>query len=114
MVERVKIWLADGVEVRIFTARVYPLGLVHTHDVYVPEQGIRQFGEYGLPTHNALTAYESVQAIRSWCKLHIGKVLPITCIKDFSMYELWDDRAVQVEANTGIAYVHPHSKETTP
>lgn len=32
---------------------------------------------------------------------HIGRVLPITNIKDYQMIELWDDRAVQVIPNTG-------------
>lgn len=81
MVARIKAWLADGIEVRIFTARV-----------------CRMFE----PTVEAQTEYyEVVLAIQEWCQQHIGVVLPITCIKDFSMWELWDDRAVQVVPNTG-------------
>ncbi len=57
--------------------------------------------EFGIHTHNIMTAYIAVLSIRDWCKEHIGKVLPITCIKDFSMHELYDDRAIQVEQNTG-------------
>ncbi|MES2733595.1 MAG: hypothetical protein V4714_17760 [Bacteroidota bacterium] len=30
-----------------------------------------------------------------------GKPLEVTNVKDFAMVELWDDRAVQVEMNTG-------------
>ena len=30
-----------------------------------------------------------------------GLDLPITCAKDWNMVELWDDRAVAVETNTG-------------
>jgi hypothetical protein len=30
-------------------------------------------------------------------------VLPITNVKDYGMYELWDDRAKQVVPNTGVA-----------
>jgi len=71
MVELVKTWLARGAEVRIFTARA-------AHAV----------------EHELL-------AIEDWCKEHIGQVLPITCTKDFSMVALFDDRAVQVEPNTG-------------
>lgn len=107
MVARVKQWIAEGKDVRIFTARVYPLGLVHTHEVIVPFDALHMIREVGLLTHNILTAYASVEAIRKWCQLHLGKVLPITCVKDFSMYQLWDDRAVQVESNTGIAFVRP-------
>jgi hypothetical protein len=39
--------------------------------------------------------------IEEWCYFRIGHVLPITNIKDYAMIELWDDRAVQVVANTG-------------
>lgn len=40
-------------------------------------------------------------AIHSWCKQHIGQALAVTCVKDYRMFELWGDRAVQVEPNTG-------------
>lgn len=73
MVERVKRWLAEGCEVRIFTARVYGNGRV-----------------------------ASELAIMDWCKEHIGQILPITCTKDYGMIELWDDRAVQIIPNTGL------------
>ena len=43
----------------------------------------------------------SYPAIRRWCVKHVGRALPITNTKDFGMIELWDDRAVQVEPNTG-------------
>lgn len=71
MVDRVKLWLGAGVEVRIFTARVC-------------------MGEQAV-----------VATIQAWCLEHIGCILPVTCEKDFGMIELWDDRAVQVIANTG-------------
>lgn len=79
MLERVKQWLADGREVRIMTARV-------SQSIYRPE-----------PDY----VYRTVIAIQDWCELHIGFRLKVTCIKDFEMVELWDDRAIQVEANTG-------------
>jgi hypothetical protein len=77
MVQRVKEWLAQGREVRIFTARVGP--------------GSRKADE--LPA--------TIRAIEEWCLRHIGAQLPVTCTKDFGMSELWDDRAVQVVPNTG-------------
>lgn len=42
-----------------------------------------------------------IQAIENWCQKHIGTVLPITCIKDLGCIRIYDDRAVQVETNTG-------------
>jgi len=77
MVDRVKTWLEKGHTVKIFTARASP---ELTDDIR------------GL----------SIPAIEAWCKEHIGVILPITCIKDLKMIELWDDRCVQVVINTGM------------
>lgn len=77
MVSRVIRWIAEGREVRIFTARVSTLD------------------------HAERTAIEA--AIRVWCTKHIGYPLAVTCVKDYQMTELWDDRAVQVRVNTGEA-----------
>lgn len=72
MVARVLEWHNGGREVRIFTARV-------AHD----EDGSARAG------------------IERWCEEHLGRVLPVTNAKDYGMIELWDDRCVQVEINTG-------------
>jgi tRNA-binding EMAP/Myf-like protein len=90
MVERVKRWLAEGREVRIFTARAYPLGRVDPNQI-VP----MQYSQRGME------CAESIHAIRAWCDKHLGRVLTITCIKDYGMDELYDDRAIQVRKNTG-------------
>lgn len=85
MLERVKKWLAEGRDVRIFTARVGRSGLTNpngTVDNY-------PFAEW------------QEDLIAAWCLTYIGKTLPITATKDLEMLELWDDRAVQVELNTG-------------
>jgi hypothetical protein len=76
MVSRVKIYLEKGREVRIFTARA---DLLHS-----PE-------EFAV----------SKAAIESWCLIHIGKILPITCTKDRFMVVLFDDRAVRIVSNNG-------------
>lgn len=72
MVQRVKDWLANGYEVKVVTARV---------------------SEAAHP--------EVAEALQKWMDIHLGVVLPLTCMKDFAMIELWDDRAVQVVQNTG-------------
>ena len=76
MVDRVKAMLEEGVDVRIFTARV------------------------GGTAAEAAAARPHIEA---WCAEHLGRVLPVTDTKDYGMYELWDDRAVQVVENTGFA-----------
>jgi len=81
MVFRVHKWLAEGRAVKIFTARVAP--------------GAKNLD--GSPRDLSVT----VRAIHNWCVKHIGTELEITCVKDFGMVELWDDRCVQVETNTG-------------
>lgn len=45
---------------------------------------------------------ELIPDVQAWCLLHVGQVLEVTNQKDFGMIELWDDRAVQVEPNTGV------------
>lgn len=81
MLRRVKEWLAEGKDVRIFTARV-------SYDAGNDERMAQ--------------ASAARLAIEAWCGNHLGRVLPITNIKDYGMYELWDDRAVQVFPNTGV------------
>lgn len=105
MVERVKGWLADGREVRIFTARVYPI--VHLikaelTDHQVVEGIIVLMDTLPDDVERLRQAGLAVTAIRRWCLEHLGKVLAVTCVKDTYMSELYDDRAVQVEANTGV------------
>ncbi len=85
MLARVKCWLAEGIEVRIFTARVGP-----QKDV-----------------NETIRARE---AIEKWCQEHLHAVLPITATKDFQMMSLWDDRCVQVIPNSGVAVQDISSK----
>ena len=75
MVDRVKHWLWLGYDVKVFTAR--------------------------MSDPDAVRRGEIAAAIQKWTKRHIGVALQATCVKDYAMLELWDDRAVQVEANTG-------------
>ena len=79
MVERVKAWIAAGVDVRIFTARVHK----------------NQDGR-----NIAVVRYW----IEKWCLEHIGKVLPVVNEKDYGMTCLFDDRCVRVEHNTGVIH----------
>lgn len=97
MVERVKRWLAEGREVRIFTARIWPI-------VTVVRPG--EIVQTGPLTPRMKEALEAVEAIQRWCGLHLTHVLPITCVKDMAMVELYDDRAVQVRPNTGEIVGH--------
>lgn len=88
MVERVQAWLDEGMDVRIFTARVY-----------VPSERIANIELYKLRQREA---QESHEAIDKFCLEQFGRTLPVTCTKDFSMIQLWDDRAIQVVQNTGL------------
>lgn len=90
MVERVKQFLKEGREVRIFTARCFPIGVVH------PDEKLMLYYDQRRQDANL-----AVAAIRNWCDKHLGRVLTITCVKDFRMDVLYDDRAVQVVKNTG-------------
>lgn len=96
MVDRVLAWRDQKKEVRIFTARVWPLSVVWPEAT--EEELMARAGQD--PIRQAAT--KSALRIREWCEKHLGEVLPITCTKDYSMVQLWDDRAVQVVPNTGI------------
>ena len=76
MVERVKKWLAAGKTVRVVTARVNSR----------VEAGVR---------------YLQTLIVQKFCEDNIGQRLEVTAEKDYEMLELWDDRAVSVETNTG-------------
>ena len=39
--------------------------------------------------------------IDMWCIRHLGRTLPITCVKDYEMEIYYDDRCVQMITNTG-------------
>lgn len=75
MVRKIKVVLQEGHIVKIFTARVC-------------EPDRPGFDEFMIELNSRTLA-------------HFGKVLEVTNIKDFGMVELWDDRAVTVEHNTG-------------
>lgn len=80
MLERVRRWLAQGIEVRIFTARA---------------------------ASNSRNREKDIERIGNWTEMYLGKRLRVTAEKDFNMIALWDDRAVAVEANSGEA-LHDH------
>ncbi len=87
MVDRIKGWLAEGYEVRIVTARMagQRVGID-------PEQ--------------------TKELIQQWL-VDVAGLPPLecTCMKDFGMIQLWDDRAVQVIPNTGIPVGEYHGPE---
>lgn len=74
--------LADGMECRIFTARVF-----------------RMLYPHGTPER--MEGERVANYIQDWLESHGLPRLTITCVKDFGMIRLYDDRAVQVEQNTG-------------
>jgi hypothetical protein len=78
-VQLVKAWLAHGEDVRIFTARVNP-------------------------NNPQIDAVDARKAIEVWCELHLGQILPVTYEKDWDMLLLFDDRARQVERDTGRVF----------
>lgn len=107
MLFRVKKWLAEGREVRIFTARIHPLdACVRPDDALLEhvQRAHERVHHRELP--RVQQALDAVVAIQEWCRQHLGQVLPITNVKDYAMIELWDDRAVQVRPNTGEVVGH--------
>lgn len=87
MLRRVEDWLAMGCDVRIFTARVAATGKR------------KATGE--IDSQEFADAQRSL--IQDWTHNHLGVRMQVTAVKDFECVELWDDRAVRVEVNTGRA-----------
>jgi hypothetical protein len=75
MVDRVKAWLIQGYEVRIFTARA------------------------GSPPPSRIEAEKRM--IEDWSERMFGRRLRVTATKDDQMFQLWDDRAIAVIPETG-------------
>lgn len=75
MKARVLDWIAQGYQVKIFTARA--------------------------------SAPEGIEPVKRWLEKNGFPPLEITASKDFGMIELWDDRAIQVVANTGSPVISP-------
>lgn len=44
---------------------------------------------------------ENIPPVKEWLKEHLGRVLPVTDKKDPRARQIWDDRAITVERNTG-------------
>lgn len=93
MRERILKWLAEGIEVRIFTARV-------GFDADICYKTGEQF-----------TRAQMVKAIQDWLEANGMPRLAVTHEKDNRMIELWDDRAVQVIKNTGRTLSEEHAAE---
>ena len=87
MLERVRTWLDQGVEVRIFTARVDSSAVALS------------FGNESDGLSNHVERIRNI--IQDWTEEHLGIRLQVTNVKDFKMIELWDDRAVRVVLNKG-------------
>lgn len=101
MIARVRNWLSEGRDVRIFTARI--------------EAGLPPPGQEISARNEVRDIAEVTRHIQDWTERHLGARLPVTNRKDTEMIELWDDRCVQVERNTGQRMDRrPDSKHWTP
>jgi hypothetical protein len=74
MVNRVKAWRAKGEKVTVFSAAANP---ENDWDGRIK------------------------RGIGDWTETHIGERLPVTAIKSSDFTDMWDDKGVAVEANTG-------------
>lgn len=99
MVVRVARWLYEGRKIKIFTARCWPYLEVPANRDPRSTQWITSAD---IDSARMTDAFQAITAIQDWCLVNFGQQLDITCVKDLHMIELWDDRAVQVEANTGV------------
>lgn len=87
MVERVRGWIDEGREVRIMTARA--------------DRNWKRGSSKELVQLDDKAYAEVIKSIETWCETNLGKRLPVTNCKDYDMEVLYDDRARQVEKDTG-------------
>lgn len=94
MVDRIRKWLDEGKEVRIFTARV----AFEKDKCYV--------------TGATFDRKMVKDVIHNWLEEQAGLPrLKLTHEKDFNMIELWDDRCIQIIKNTGRTLAEEHEAE---
>jgi hypothetical protein len=98
MVYRIRRWLGEGHDVRVLTARIGVLGGHWEGAKWV--HGEAQINTCRI-TGSKFSNADMARAIAEYTEKHVGAALEATCIKDLRMIELWDDRAIQVEPNTG-------------
>ncbi|MEB3212418.1 MAG: hypothetical protein VKL39_13750 [Leptolyngbyaceae bacterium] len=107
MVKRVQDFLAEGREVRIFTARCWPLVLPldvsqrEAIEKWFAQSQLEVVQEFDASPERITDALTAVKAIHEWTEQVFGQPLVVTCVKDYFMYQLFDDRAVSVQKNTG-------------
>jgi hypothetical protein len=87
MAQRVRDWLAEGKDVRIFTARV---------------DGGNVAIAMGNPEGHKYRDVERIRTIiQDWTEKHFGRRLPVTNKKDYGCIAIWDDIAIGVVPNQG-------------
>lgn len=87
MIDRVKIMLEEGFEVRIMTARA---------------DGDEVALAMGNPEGAKMRDIDRITSIiQDWTEKHLGVRLAVTNRKDYGMLVLYDDRCRQVICNTG-------------
>jgi hypothetical protein len=79
MVKKIKAHLADGIKVKIVTARMSR----HTIPGWPPAE-IQE------------------RMLAEWSLEHLGQALEATCEKDYMMKFLYDDLAIEIVRNTGL------------
>jgi hypothetical protein len=89
-----------GYRVKVFTARL-------------PEDQAPGHMDTCLLTGRACARHQIVDAIGDWTERQVGVRLEAINVKTHHMVELWDDRAVQVEPNTGRALMDEVLAEAT-
>jgi hypothetical protein len=109
MVERIRAWSAAGVRVRAITARI---GLPVRQDPYTknPIYSLSRVNACKM-TGERFSDHDMHVAIMRHCGVHQVPIQGAQCYKDYNMIELWDDRAVQVVANTGLTLAEEHAAE---
>jgi len=89
-----------GLRIKVVTARVSPRPLPETRpNPYVKHSWCVQ--DPDVQTWALKPDWGAREFVQEWCYRNLGFAPGVTHEKDYAMLQLFDDRCVQVEANTG-------------
>lgn len=89
-----------GYRIKVVTARVSPRPLPETRpNPYIKNHWCVQ--DPDVQTWALESDWGAREFVQEWCYRNLGFVPGVTHEKDYAMLQLFDDRCVQVEANTG-------------
>lgn len=110
MIDRIRAWIAAGIEVRIVTARIgLPFAVQDGKPIYSKELKNKCLvtGKLYSDHMMQIAVQDALEQIACLPRL------VVQCYKEVTMMEFYDDRAIQMVPNTGRTLAEEHEAERT-